>query len=403
MMLYKDIEINNFYKYIKVLSIAAVYTLLIVSLPGAALSENKPDQIKISETLHRGLNHLLSLVGQENHDKNSFDVKEITSLLDFVASDKPEKTLYYVDNSFGATSAYHEFVIEKDLQHILRFSFNPDIPSYVTTPSSVRLSRWTGIGREGFEFPSLLNSLYNLEETVMVKGIETIENTPDLFTGGYYKYDLDRTILLFEHEGKKILISLSKQKDVSGVGKKGAVLGSDGDWSYLYSGEKGLNKSGLGWVSSYMYDSYSVIVYMEEKSSPPLVKCGTFKWLRAGWSNINMVKKEHIYRGLNRFAETYKSIIENLSQPDADKIARAYARITGLDDATLRNANQSYLQSLKERYAQDKSLSVKWIDRLFEDDAFVSNMSRSELQAVLVLEYLKRSLGKPYDLDVESL
>jgi hypothetical protein len=133
------------------------------------------------------------------------------------------------------------------------------------------------------------------------------------------------------------------------------------------------------------------------------VKCGTFKWLRAGWSNINMVKKEHIYRGLQRYAETYTSIIETLSEADADKIAQVYARVSSLDDTALRDANQSYLQSLKERYAQDRSLSAKWVARLFEDDAYVNSMNRNELQSVLVLEYLKRALGKPYNIDVERL
>jgi hypothetical protein len=323
--------------------------------------------------------------------------------LEVVASDKPENTLYYLDKSFGATSAYHEFVFEKDLRHILRFSYNPDIPSFITTPSSTRLSQWAGDGGGDFEFPNLSNSLNELDGPVMVKGIETVENTPDLFTGGYYKYDLDRTILLFSQEGRNVLVSLSKQKDVSGVGKKGAVLGSDEDWSYLYSGVKGLNKKGLGWVSSYMYDSYSVIVYMEMEPGKQPVKCGTFKWLRAGWSNINMVKKEHIYRGLQRYAETYKSIIETLTEPDADKFAQVFAHISDLDVATLRDANQSYLQSIKERYAQDRSLSAKWIAKLFKDDSYVNSMDRDELQSVLVLEYLKCALRKPYDIDVERL
>jgi hypothetical protein len=308
-----------------------------------------------------------------------------------------------VDGSFGATSAYHEFVFEKGLEHILRFSYNPDIPSFITAPSSIRLSHWSGMDGKNLNFPKLWHLLQIQKKPVMIRGVETIENTPDLFTGGYYKYDLDRTILLFSYEGRKVFVSLSKQRDTSNVGKKGVVLGSDDSWSYLYSGIKGLNKTGLGWVSSYMYDSYSIIVYYEMEPGKPLVKCGAFKWLNAGWKKINMVKKNHIYRGLQRYAETYKSIIENLSQPDADKITRAYAHISDLDDATLRDANQSYLKSVKERYADDRSLSAKWIAHLFEDDAYVKTMSRNELQSVLVLEYLKHALGRPYDIDVERL
>jgi len=393
----------KFIKYIKILSISTLCMISFVGLPQTALPEDKPDEEKVSEALHQGLNYLLTFVRPEGLGEEALNIHQIAPVLDFVASQKPENTMYYVNGSHGATSAYHEFVFEKDLKHILRFSYNPDIPSFITTPSSVRLSRWSGMDGKGLNFPNLWLSLQNQEEPVMVRGIETVENTPDLFTGGYYKYDLDRTILLFKYEGRDILISLSKQQDISDVGKKGVVLGSDDGWSYLYSGLKGLNKTGLGWVNSYMYDSYSVIVYYEMEPGKPLVKCGAFKWLNAGWKKINMVKKEHIYRGLQRYAETYKSIIENLSQPDADKIAQVYAHISGLDDATLRDANQSYLKSVKERYADDRSLSAKWIAKLFEDDAYVNSMSRNELQSVLVLEYLKRALGKPYDIDVERL
>jgi hypothetical protein len=402
-MFHKNVTKKYFINYINILSIAMVCMVSLISLSEAALPEKRPDEVKVSETLHQGLSHLLTFVGQGDPGEAALNIKEITPVLEFVASNKPENTIYYVDESFGATSAYHEFVFEKDLKHILRFSYNPDIPASIIAPSSERLSRWSGMDGKDLNFPKLWLSLQNLEAPVMVRGVETVENTPDLFTGGYYKYDLDRSILLFRYEGRNVLISLSKQRDTSDVGKKGVVLGSDDDWSYLYSGIKGLNKTGLGWVDSYMYDSYSVIVYYEMDPGKPLVKCGAFKWLKAGWKKINMVKKEHIYRGLQRYAETYKSIIENLSLPDADKIESAYTRISDLDIGTLRNINRKYLQSLKERYAEDQSMSAKWIADLFEGDALVKSMNRDELQSVLMLEYLKRALGKPYNIDLERL
>ncbi len=89
-------------------------------------------------------------------------------------------------------------------------------------------------------------------------------------------------------------------------GKKGLVLGSDSDWNYLYSGKKGTNLPGLGWVSSYMYDSCTIMIYYEMDPNEPLVRCAVFKWLKAGWSNINMVKKSHIYKGLVRYENSFK-------------------------------------------------------------------------------------------------
>jgi len=394
---------KHFDIYIKIAALAMMGIIACVGLPKTALTAGSTDEVKMSEGLHQGLNYLLSLVGQETPDNQALNIKQIAPVLEFIASNTPDKTKGAMDESFGMPSAYYEFEFEKDLNHILRLSFNPSIPSNITTPSSVRIARWTGTSGNEMAIPDFANSLKRLDNPIVFRGAETLENTPDIFTGGYYKYDLERTILLFKFEGKSVLISLSKQKEPSDVGKKGVVLGSDDDWNYLYSGVKGLNKTGLGWVNSFMYNSYSIIVYYETAPEKPLVRCGAFKWLRAGWKNINMVKPEHISRGLQRFASTYKSIIESPSLPDADKIAGACRRISDLDLNTLKNINQDYLKSLKERYAEDKSLSAKWVAGLFEDDAYVDSMNRDELQSVLVIEYLKRALGKPYEIDIGKL
>jgi hypothetical protein len=45
------------------------------------------------------------------------------------------------------------------------------------------------------------------------------------------------------------------------------------------------------------------------------VRCAVFKWLRAGWSGINMVRSKHIYNGLKRFAKPLKEILEYPSLP----------------------------------------------------------------------------------------
>ena len=397
--------ITGFYRQIKnqkTIGLLAAVFLAFMVLPSAALPKDQPDAIKAPQTIQQGLHYLLGLVEQPTPETVGVNIDEIAPVLDFVASKKPENTMIVADDSFDAPSAYHEFVFDKNLSFLFRFSFNPDIPSFITTPSSVRLCHWNGNAEEKTMFPALGNSLETLEKPIQISGVETIENTPDTFTGGYYKYDLDRTLLIFSFKGKPVLISLSKQTDTSDVGKKGIVLGSDDDWNYLYSGEKGLNKTGLGWVSSYMYDSYSIIIYYEVDSEKPLVKCGAFKWLRAGWKSINMVKNYHIYSGLKRFATTYKAIIENPQLPEPGKIADAYRKISNLNLETLRQLNHQYFQSLKIKYAQDPALSKKWVAGLFEDSDYLMNMKRDEMQSVLLLEYMKRALGKPYEIDLES-
>ncbi|HOO40569.1 MAG TPA: hypothetical protein PK653_03955, partial [Syntrophales bacterium] len=71
---------------------------------------------------------------------------------------------------------------------------------------------------------------------------------------------------------RQVLVSVSKQTSPSNVGEKGVILGNDSDWHYYYSGKPGSAKAGLGWVKSYIYDYFSVGVYVESGSAPVMVK-----------------------------------------------------------------------------------------------------------------------------------
>jgi hypothetical protein len=83
--------------------------------------------------------------------------------------------------------------------------------------------------------------------------------------------------------------------DVSDVGKKGYVMGTDDDWDYFYSGKPGLTIPALGWVKSYMYGSSGINIYEEIDPQAGKVRCAVFKWLRAGWSGVNMVRRVYIF------------------------------------------------------------------------------------------------------------
>jgi len=385
--------------------------LLVISLavlPGAALSDagdNTPDgsnsteEKTLSPTLNPGLNHLLALVQPDG--SSVFNMETIEPVLKFVASPKDGDRVYVADKSFGASSAYIEVDLNRSMSDILKISYNPALPTYFVTPSSVRLGYWKTFHEGERHYDGLWSLLPDLESPIVVRGVETIENTPDIHTGAYYKYDLERTMILYRHKGKKVFVSLSQQIGHSLVGKKGLVLGDDREWNYLYSGEKGINKMGLGWVDSYMYDSSSIIVFFEIE--PGLVRCAVFKWLRAGWKNINMVKNHHIYKGMKRFAHDYKTIIEHPSLPGTDELAAAWSRIESMDLETLKAINRQYFQALEAHYTGDKSVSSKWSANLLKDHSRVDTSDVHELRSVLVVEYLKSVLGKKPEIDVQRL
>jgi hypothetical protein len=375
----------------------ALVLSVFILFPYPSLAGNKLKTIKIPETLSPGLLHLLNIVEPENEE--SLNLHLVEKVLDFVLSADCTTSLYYADKKFGATSAYYGFDIHESLEHILRLAYNPNIPSYAVAPSSVRLSHWTEIGGQNRPFPAIWKLLPELEQPIIIKGTEYIQNTPDLFTGAYYGYHLNRTLCLLKHKNRNILISLSKQTDISDVGKKGIVLGSDENWDYFYSGQKGLTKTGLGWVRSYMYDSASIVVYYEVGRDTPRVRCGIFKWLNAGWAEINMVKKNHIHRGLKRFGKTFKAIMEYPSLPKATELAKNFSRIEQLPLEGLRDRTKTYFRILEDRYTDDILILKKYLSELFTDDKYLSQMTREEMQSILVLEYMKSILGKNQQFD----
>ena len=362
---------------------------------------SKGSEKTIPANVNPGLNHLLDMVTPGS--TTVFDAEALAPVLDFVASKKSSGVVYASDDSFDAPSAYIELDLKQHLAELLKVSYNPNIPAYMMTPSSMRLSYWKEINQGEENFAGLWDVLPEYDAPVIIRGVETVENTPDIHTGAYYKYDLDRTMVLFKYQGRNVFVSLSRQLGSSMVGKKGVVLGDDQDWNYLYSDEKGINKFGLGWVESYMYDSASIIVYYETDPGKPLLRCAVFKWLRAGWKNINMVENHHIYKGMRRWAGDYKSIVEHPEFPGAEALEHAWLQIEKLDVNALRYANRLYYQSLQKRYDGDKSIASKWVSSVLRDDARIENSDLHELRSVLVVEYLKSVLGKQHEIDVMSL
>jgi hypothetical protein len=172
------------------------------------------------------------------------------------------------------------------------------------------------------------------------------------------------------------------------------VLGTDDNWDYFYSGKPGLTIPGLGWVQSYMYDSYGINIYIEMEPDAPMLRCGVFKWVTAGWSKINVVKKHHIHNGIKRFAKSLKEIIEHPSLPDSGVLSSAHSDILALTDEELRKNMKTYLNGLETRYGREYRPTPKWSPRVFEDRDPWFQMPTEAMQATLMKEYLKRALGK---------
>ncbi len=383
-------------KKIIIIAFFACFSVITHSRGSHALVETQ-----LPDSLSAGLTHLLALVdpGQEE----AFDAQRIAPLLEFVQTAKPRDVLYYAGPKIGSPSAYYEFDIRRSFMDLLKYNFSPDIPAIATTPSSARLSYWKEIENHGNALPRLWKELATLDAPIVIKGSEVLENTPDTFSGAYYKYDLYRTMILFIYKKQKVLISISKQKDASRVGYKGYILGSDENWDYYYTGRPGLTLPGLGWIRSYMYDSFGISIYHEMDKDDPLVRCAVFKCVHAGWAKINVVKTMHIYDGLLRFSESFKKIMESPRLPAEAALTHVFSGIRNLPVATLQSKMNIYAQILQKRYGNFRSPSAKWKPELLQNKSHWAQMSKLEMQSVLVVEYMKSVLGKTKEKEVEKL
>ncbi|MGA6924886.1 MAG: hypothetical protein WBY88_04330, partial [Desulfosarcina sp.] len=194
------------------------------------------------------LHYLLDRVNQE--DDAVYDARRIEHLMAFLLTPKPGDALYRTDDSFDAPFAYNEFTVKADLQRIMDYILNADIPSFFFWPSSVRMARWTRLEGGDQQLAMLRAAYSNLDKPFVLNGTEKITITPDQHTGAYYSYDVDKMVILFPHPKGKTLISIYRQQAPSAVGKKGWVLGKDDEWSYVYTQENGLNLKGLGWANT---------------------------------------------------------------------------------------------------------------------------------------------------------
>ncbi len=397
----RELNLTEFIKTILSMKLKAfcgyvLYHLIVLALlihPVNSYGSSALEKHPLAKGLDTELAYLLSFVGPKAVDPDSFSADRISALLEFVAKPKDDGVLYHAAEINGASSAYNEIDIARSLEEILRLTYNPDIPSVITMPSTLRLSHWKEIESTNHTLPKLWERLPNLASPLLVTGIEHIVNSPDYSSGAYFEYDLYRTLILMKHSGRSVLISLSKQRDKSDVGKKGIVIGPDENWDYIYTDIPGVNKSGFGWVKSYMYDSYSVSFYSEMEAGGSRVRYGVFKWVSAGFAGINLARSIHIHNGMVRFSSGFKQILENPRTADTPAIAKAWKTVENLPEQKLRQITEDHLSELEERCATNGLMADKQVAALFVDQQYLNTFDREEMQVLIMLEHLKQILN----------
>lgn len=351
------------------------------------------DEAPVPATIVPGITHLLGLVGPEN--RKEFNPERVADLIAFVLQPPKEGTILTAAAALDYPSAYCQVDVRMPLERVLQYAFNPTIPWFTTSPSSLRSTAWTRTEPPWRDLPRIWEQIPAEGPPVMIRGVEVVENTPDLFSGSYYRYRLHRTLIAFTQGGRRTLVSISRQADESELGKKGYTVGKDEDWTYFYSGEPGLTIGGLGWVKCRMFDSAGISIYTEVE--PGRVRFANLKWIRAGWGGVNVVQNQHIYHGMVRFASTFKQLLESPRLPSVPALEEACRRIDRLSEAELRERMSGYRRILQARADTLDGGARKHLPDVFWDNGYWAGLNIEQMRAVLVLETLKAMLGRSSD------
>jgi hypothetical protein len=334
----------------------------------------------------------MALVGDR---PETFDVGRIRHILDHVNSAEFQDEPSYQGGLDHAASAYHAFEVRSDLTRLIRYCYNPRIPTCAVLPSMIRLSAWKDLS--GPSVPSELDHLdrrlAGLSEPVVIRSVYYMQNTPDPNTGAYYGYDSYRTVILLTYKGRRALLSILKQKDVSDVGKKGYVLGDENALDFFYSGEKGLTRKGLGWVKSYVYDSFSVSLYMESPGTADVLRCATFQWIKAGFAGKNVAGKSHVQHGLIRFADMFRQIMETDGFPSPDQLVDICSGYVALSDLELKAKMEDHMASLQGKWAPFADCP-RYLSSEEDKARYIDMLSPMEMSSTLIVDHVKHLITR---------
>ena len=272
---------------------------------------------------------------------------------------------------------------------LVRYCFDPRIPTEVLYPKVVRRGHWlpdSQIMQENIQLWEQLGT----QEMLVLRGVEYEEITPDTFSGCYYNYTLHRLIVLLHVDGKPVLLSASRQAAPSSVGRKAAIVGRDSDWNYVYTKVVGSNLKLMGWAETYKYDSVAVCLMYPDGEGAGLA---FFKWVKAGWSNMNMVQSKHIRSGSERFLSSKRQVLDAQNLPEPEAIYARHAELTAMDDAGLRAAFEPHAAALANSARGDSLLSSADFQTVLKDDAYARLLTREELISELMKLYMKERLG----------
>ena len=349
-----------------------------------------------SKKVDSGVEDALTYLVQLDLDKKmTLDPEKIAPLLRFAQSmpitgKKEDFTPKERESGLGVVIKTQ---YKNSLAKFLEYYCNPAVPGAAVYPNSVRMLKWYQ-GSEIADHSPRLWRITDLSSPLVLRGTEYEETTPDSNSGSFYSYPLARMVILMQYEGKVFFITVSKQTKQSNIGLKGAIVGDDADWNYVYTKETGATRKGIGWMDTYVYDSCTIGVFYADSMTAPRLDNVAFKWLKAGWMGINVVKESHIRNGLDRYTAALKTVLESANMPSPDALAKEYAKAKGMKDTELKASLKEYAKGLEAAVPGDEILSRGEFKKTLANGAYADGLSRDHAINQYVLNYVREAFGK---------
>ena len=325
-------------------------TLALLFLPLSAVAS----AAVVSPEVQSGLDYLLD---DARPKSGRLSKERIAPLMAFVSRAMPGENWALAERN-GNSAGLRVYELAMSMDRFLAYRSLVDVPGAVFAPSSVGWIRWIPHPDSPHTMDQIaVLSSRELTMPVAVVGTEVVKTTPDETTGGYYTTSSDAHTYVGTWNGKKTWVGITMQAGESTFGKKGVVIGADSDWTYYFSEKAGLTVGGLGWVKSKVYDSAGIAIYQEVAPGSGRIRCLFFKWIRAGWSGVNMAKTDHITSGQDRFFKGMEAVLTAERLPDPSLLSVVMKRFRSIPVGLMRDAVTGYwnrIETMSEGLARTR-------------------------------------------------
>ena len=103
--------------------------------------------------------------------KAGLDAQAVATLVDYVLGPKSNKEAD-LPKLQEAPGAYYEFDTRINFSSFLQYSYSHQIPSVLTSPSSIRYSLWTGLQGESQKMPGSWKLVPPAGKPVIIRGLQ---------------------------------------------------------------------------------------------------------------------------------------------------------------------------------------------------------------------------------------